>query len=487
MEKVVKNKKFLAIFAALLTSCMVAVTVFLHLQTPVKAVTMKRDKVSESKTYYDSSNNVTYITVKGPSGTSTLKITASWSGTASTSVSDFISKPRDIKLTGKITSSSNPYNLSFTDSTRTTTQNGGTGTYHIISFKFRYTKPAHECGIGDTQAVYDGADDAMFKSDIKDQNDHATSSESKAVSVDMSIYNLGIVTYDNGDEHLRFYNTSAEFTLSKKSLTLTYNANGGKVSTASKALKDQDAYGTLPTPTKDGYRFDGWYTTASGGSKVSTTTKMGCSNTTIYAHWTKYGTLKYDANGGTVSPASKQLADGDKYGTLPTPTRDKFIFAGWYTAADGGDKVDENWVFHNDYTIYAHWTRNDVTITFDANGGEGSMGNQSAQPEADVTINANTFTRSGYTFVGWSEERYTVDLVCKDKGTYKVPENGGTLYAQWRKNGSGFIQRPFMDTDMFYKASGIEGENGTTYDNQKTDSSMAHIDTSDNPGYFSQR
>ena len=69
--------------------------------------------------------------------------------------------------------------------------------------------------------------------------------------------------------------------------TLTYNANGGSVTPTSKTLTYGSQYGTLPTPTRTGYTFNGWYTAASGGTKVSSTTTIGASNTTIYAHWTK--------------------------------------------------------------------------------------------------------------------------------------------------------------------------------------------------------
>lgn len=72
------------------------------------------------------------------------------------------------------------------------------------------------------------------------------------------------------------------------SYTLTYNANGGSVSPTSKVLNYGAQYGTLPTPTRKGYTFDGWYTSPTGGSKVSSSTTMGASNTTIYAHWTNH-------------------------------------------------------------------------------------------------------------------------------------------------------------------------------------------------------
>lgn len=69
--------------------------------------------------------------------------------------------------------------------------------------------------------------------------------------------------------------------------TLTYDANGGSCSTATKSLTFGDSYGELPTPTRTHYTFDGWYTAASGGTKVSAdTTPTSATNVTIYAHWT---------------------------------------------------------------------------------------------------------------------------------------------------------------------------------------------------------
>jgi len=68
--------------------------------------------------------------------------------------------------------------------------------------------------------------------------------------------------------------------------TLTYNANGGTaVNPASKAILPGNAYGTLPTPTRTGQVFTGWYTAASGGTKVTSATAMGTTPVTIYAHW----------------------------------------------------------------------------------------------------------------------------------------------------------------------------------------------------------
>ena len=69
-------------------------------------------------------------------------------------------------------------------------------------------------------------------------------------------------------------------------ITVVFNANGGSVATTSKAVIYGETYGTLPTPTRFGYSFDGWYTAPIGGSKVrSSTIVTATSNHTLYAHW----------------------------------------------------------------------------------------------------------------------------------------------------------------------------------------------------------
>lgn len=117
---------------------------------------------------------------------------------------------------------------------------------------------------------------------------------------------------------------------SVNSYTLTYNANGGICSTASKSVNYGAAYGTLPTPTRTGYTFGGWYTAASGGSTVSSSTTMGAANTTIYAHWTPTSySIAYDLAGGSVSTDNPVTYTTENTITLNNPTRTNYDFAGW--------------------------------------------------------------------------------------------------------------------------------------------------------------
>ena len=88
------------------------------------------------------------------------------------------------------------------------------------------------------------------------------------------------------------------------SLTVTFNANGGSVGTSSKTVTYGSTYGTLPTPTRSGYSFQGWYTSTSGGSVVTSNTVVtSTTNHTLYARWIAitYYTYNKNVNGSTSS------------------------------------------------------------------------------------------------------------------------------------------------------------------------------------------
>lgn len=127
----------------------------------------------------------------------------------------------------------------------------------------------------------------------------------------------------------------------------------------------------------------------------------------------------------------------------------------------------------------------DFTLSFDANGGTGKLNSVTHKGNQSYALPVNTFTRIGYEFRGWSFDKYTDTISYKNGATYDNRLISATLYAQWKKTGTGFIQRPFLDSDMFYKAISILGNNGTVYNKNSVDSRMAHIDTANNPGYFS--
>ena len=84
-------------------------------------------------------------------------------------------------------------------------------------------------------------------------------------------------------------------------------------------------------------------------------------------------TVTFDANGGSVTPAGAEAGEDGKPASLPTPTREGYTFDGWFTAADGGEKVTTDTVFEQNTTIYAHWTKESTGVnTDDGSSGSGS-------------------------------------------------------------------------------------------------------------------
>ncbi len=142
------------------------------------------------------------------------------------------------------------------------------------------------------------------------------------------------------------------------SYTVRFNPNGGTVSQTTKSVTYDSTYGTLPTPTRTGYKFTGW---TLNGTTISSTTKVQtASNHTLIAQWeaNEY-TVTFDPNGqgGTVSPTTKTVTYDSTYGDLPTPTRAGYIFIGWYTSDNGGSHVLSNTTVKtaNNHLLYAHW------------------------------------------------------------------------------------------------------------------------------------
>ena len=160
----------------------------------------------------------------------------------------------------------------------------------------------------------------------------------------------------------------ATCTVTPASYLVTFDPNDGKVSQESTAVTIGKPYGTLPTPNRTGYSFDGWYTEKTGGTKVTETTTVGKDPPTkLYAHWTANNYLvTLHANGGKIRTASGGLVNtrsytvtyGSKYPALPDPTRTGgYTFDGWYTDQTNGTKVtsDTTVTTTKDHILYAHW------------------------------------------------------------------------------------------------------------------------------------
>ena len=164
-------------------------------------------------------------------------------------------------------------------------------------------------------------------------------------------------------------------TVVNSSYYVRFNANGG-----TGTMPNQHIVSGTTTPltanafTKTGHDFVGWATSADGakvynnGGNVRDLTSENNGIVDLYAVWKPaHYILNYNANGGSISTASKDVVYNQAIGTLDTPSRTGYAFAGWFTAADGGTQVTADTVYNNtdNSTIYAHWTPKIYNISFD--------------------------------------------------------------------------------------------------------------------------
>ena len=203
---------------------------------------------------------------------------------------------------------------------------------------------------------------------------------------------------------------------------------------------------TLPTPTRTGYTFNGWYTAASGGTRVGVggATYQPTTNTILYARWTTNTYyVTWNLNDGTGSTLTYQtLVDYDStYGDLPTPTRTGYTLNGWYTAPSGGTKIQATTTvtIDEDHTLYAQWTANTYTINYNGNGNTGgSTASSSHTYDTSKALTSNGFIKTGYSFKNWNTKADGSGTSYSNGASVKnlTVTNGGTvtLYAQWTIN-----------------------------------------------------
>lgn len=226
--------------------------------------------------------------------------------------------------------------------------------------------------------------------------------------------------------------------------TVTFDPNGGKCAQSVAYTTSSAMSVTLPTPTRSGFSFDGWYTAATGGTKCGAageTYKPG-SNETLYAHWKAPYTVTFDADGGTSCASVKN--DSGTVITLPATTQSTQWFTGWY---DGETRVGgaggSYTIPERNVTLTAHWSPKYYVIYDMTNGGTVSTGSitnplngqtvygaiyegtaitlPTPTPGAQPTFEGWFTAVSGGTKVGGAGDSYT-------------PAANTTLYAQWSTN-----------------------------------------------------
>jgi uncharacterized repeat protein (TIGR02543 family) len=214
---------------------------------------------------------------------------------------------------------------------------------------------------------------------------------------------------------------------------VTYDSHGGS-SVSDGSFTTGGSIATLPSaPTRAGYTFNGWFTASTGGSPLANGYAPAATDAiTLHAQWTgTTNTVTYDTHGGS-SVSAGSFVTGGAIANLPVaPTKAGYSFAGWFVAASGGSALSNGYApsATSAITLHAQWNALAQTVTFDANGGTGTMAAQTSGSAAVLTT--NTIARTGYGFTGWNTAANGSGTAYAVDATHPFTASE-TLYAQWR-------------------------------------------------------
>lgn len=178
--------------------------------------------------------------------------------------------------------------------------------------------------------------------------------------------------------------------------TLTFDANGGTCTEKSRSVAYGSKYGTLPTPTRSGYTFKGWFTTANGTIKVTEANIMGTSNVTVYAQWTPNS---YTYNIAYKSTSGVSLGTSTVKGTFGSTVTVNPPSKTGYTSP-----ASQNVVFDSvtAKTVTFVYTPINYTISYEYYGGSVATANKTSYNIETASFTLTQPTKTGHTFNGYT-------------------------------------------------------------------------------------
>lgn len=214
---------------------------------------------------------------------------------------------------------------------------------------------------------------------------------------------------------------------------------------------------SLPTHSKSGYIFDGWYALESDGETLSSEALTEINDEvctgplTLYARWKPHYIITFkDAGGGDFSGTTSTVTYMNQTGSanLYNATKTDYIFDGWYTSEDDGVTLSEEKITKltdanctSDITIYAKWKPHYFITYKDAGGSDYSGTNISSLPsfynEGESAKTVPNAVKSGYVFVGWYTSEDGGETLSEDAVTAingDTCTGNMTLYAKWKNH-----------------------------------------------------
>ena len=304
-------------------------------------------------------------------------------------------------------------------------------------------------------------------------NNYTTPSDKASKTVAVYTTTINSNSTNMGTVDTSSYNviSGATFTTSGNKLTIKGITSG----TTTKDLK------VVTATNKTGYSFSKW--SVASGTVTTATTITATFTANTY-------TVAYNGNGATGGSTANTTATYDQSVTIASNgfTKTGYTFAGWTTKTDGSDDgygwtnwkgtwkyVDGQYgIANRKLQLYARWTPNKYTISYNGNGATGgSTANTTATYDQNVTIASNGYTRTGYTFAGWTTKTNGTDdgygwtnwkgIWKYVDGQYGIASGKLQLYAIWTANQLNFANQTINKTfSTGTQTAGITGaSNGT--------------------------
>ena len=271
-------------------------------------------------------------------------------------------------------------------------------------------------------------------------------------------------------------------------ISFVYNGATGGASPASSNYTTGLSAMTLPTPTRTGYTFSGWY------SDISLTISIGNAGETYtptatgsaYAKWsaaTYTVTYLYNGADGGESTVSTNYTTGGTVITLPTPTRTGYTFSGWYSDIALTTSIGiagASYTPTSSGSGYAKWIGITYTITFFYNGATCcnspyniSRGTSvSTFTTGSVPLSFPTLIKLGYDLDGWYSDIDFINFIGLARDSF-APTSSGSAYAKW-------VPGTYTVTYVYSNADGGASKISDTY---TTGGSVIFLPTPTRTGY----
>ncbi len=264
----------------------------------------------------------------------------------------------------------------------------------------------------------------------------ATVEAAKENGLDVPLNKNATLNFDGADGAIQvpFPVPVAHVDRELKNFTLTYVSNGG-TEYAAETYKEGTEVAIDKAPTREGYIFKGWYADEALTQAVSKVTMD--SDKTVYAKWEKEiknFTLTYVSNGGTKY-AAETYKEGTEVAIDKAPTREGYIFKGWY-ADEALTQAVSKVTMDSDKTVYAKWEKEikNFTLTYVSNGGT-EFDPETYKEGTEVPL-SKIPTREGFSFLGWYADAALTQLVTK-----VTMDSDKTVYASWKEDETPVLEK----------------------------------------------